>query len=186
MSEEFDYEKLNSFGRNVFISKLAEIRRPKLVSVGSNVAIDSGFYITTAAQIGNYVHIGPYVTCIGGAAAKVNVGNFVGIAAGARLICLGDEQMGSGLVGPLMPDEYRDRIVGGEIILEEFSSVGTNAIIFPGVTIAEGCVVGAGSVVTKDTRPWTVYVGNPARPVRIREDKKMKEYGEKLLRTLAK
>jgi acetyltransferase-like isoleucine patch superfamily enzyme len=184
MSEEFDYKKLSAFGTNVYISKTVEIRRPNLVSVGSNVAIDTGFYLTTGSEIGSYVHIGPYVTCIGGANAKITIGNFVGIAAGARFICLGDEHLGSGLVGPLIPDMYRDQIVGGKIVLEEFSSIGTNAIVFPGVTIAEGCVVGAGSVVTKDTRPWTIYVGNPARPVRIRENEKMKKYGKELTQTL--
>jgi acetyltransferase-like isoleucine patch superfamily enzyme len=186
MSEEFDYEKLHSRGTNVFISKSVDIRRPNLMSVGNNVAIDTGFYLTTAAEIGSYVHIGPYVTCIGGANAKVNIGDFVGIAAGARLICLGDEHLGFGLVGPLVPDKYRDQIVGGKIVLEDFSNIGTNAIVFPGVTIAEGCVVGAGSVVSKDTRPWTIYVGNPARPVRTRDKDQMKRYGEELRQSFSK
>jgi len=39
----------------------------------------------------------------------------------------------------------------------------------PGITLAEGSVVGAGSVLTKDTEPWTVYVGSPAKPVSIRD-----------------
>lgn len=34
------------------------------------------------------------------------------------------------------------------------------------VTIGEGCVIGAGSVVTRDIPPHTVAVGNPARPIR--------------------
>ena len=181
MGEEYDYQKLKAAGANVYISKTVDIRRPNMVSIGSHVAIDTGFYLTTKAKIENYVHIGPYVTCIGGAGARLVVKNFVGVAAGARLICLGDEHLGFGLGGPLVPQEYRDQTVGGEIVLEEFSAIGTNAIVFPGVTIAEGCVVGAGSVVTKDTRPWTIYVGNPARPVRIRESTNMKNYATKLL-----
>jgi acetyltransferase-like isoleucine patch superfamily enzyme len=186
MGEEFDYQKLSTFGTNVYINKVVDIRRPNLVSIGNNVAVDTGFYLTTAADIGSYVHIGPYVTCIGGANAKITINDFVGVAAGARLICLGDEHLGFGLVGPLIPDKYRDQIVGGEIVLERYSAIGTNAIVFPGVTVAEGCVVGAGSVVTKDTRPWTVYVGNPARPVRIRDDAKMKKFGTELLELFPK
>lgn len=181
MGLEFDYPKLKKTGKNVFISNSVDIRRPHLVSIENNVAIDTGFYITTAATIGSYIHIGPYVTCIGGEKAEIVINNFVGIAAGARFICLGDEHLGAGLVGPLVPDIYRDQVVGGRIVLEEFSSIGTNAIIFPGVRIAEGCVIGAGAVVTKDTRSWTVYVGNPARPVRIREQDKMKAFGNILL-----
>jgi acetyltransferase-like isoleucine patch superfamily enzyme len=40
--------------------------------------------------------------------------------------------------------------------------IGMNCIILKGVTIGEGAVVGAGSVVTKDVPPWTVVGGNPA------------------------
>jgi maltose O-acetyltransferase len=42
------------------------------------------------------------------------------------------------------------------------------AIILPGVTIGEGAVVGAGSVVTKDVEPYTIVAGNPARVVNKR------------------
>jgi len=38
--------------------------------------------------------------------------------------------------------------------------------VIGGVTIGEGCVIGAGSVVTRDIPPHTVAVGNPARPIR--------------------
>lgn len=44
--------------------------------------------------------------------------------------------------------------------------VGFGASILPGVTIGEGAVVGAASVVTRDVEPWTVVAGNPARVIR--------------------
>lgn len=44
--------------------------------------------------------------------------------------------------------------------------IGTNAIILRGVTIGEGAIVGAGSVVTKDVAPWTIVAGNPAKIMR--------------------
>ena len=43
--------------------------------------------------------------------------------------------------------------------------------VIGGVTIGEGCVIGAGSVVTRDIPPHTVAVGNPARPIREITDK---------------
>jgi len=44
--------------------------------------------------------------------------------------------------------------------------VGANVTILPGVRIGDGCIIGAGAVVSRDCRPHTVYVGVPARPVR--------------------
>ena len=44
--------------------------------------------------------------------------------------------------------------------------IGFNSIILKGVTIGEGSIVGAGSVVTKDVPPWTIVAGNPARIIR--------------------
>jgi acetyltransferase-like isoleucine patch superfamily enzyme len=46
------------------------------------------------------------------------------------------------------------------------ASIGSNATILCGVTIGEGAIVGAGSVVTKDVPPWTIVAGSPARILR--------------------
>ena len=169
-----------SCGQDTYISLRAEIKRPHLVEIGSHVAIDSGVYITTAAKIGDYIHIAPYVTCIGGASAKVVIEDFASIAAGARLICLGDEHLGEGLVGPTIPTPFKDKQVGGLIHIERFAGIGTNAIIMPGVTIKEGSVIGAGAIVTKDTKPWTIYVGAPARALKIRPKENMLRFAKEL------
>lgn len=46
------------------------------------------------------------------------------------------------------------------------SSIGTGSVILGGVTVGEGAIVGAGSVVTKDVAAHTVVAGNPARVIR--------------------
>ena len=51
-------------------------------------------------------------------------------------------------------------------LVKKGASIGANATILPGLTIGEGAMVGAGSVVTKDVPPRTLVVGNPARIVR--------------------
>jgi acetyltransferase-like isoleucine patch superfamily enzyme len=43
--------------------------------------------------------------------------------------------------------------------------IGMNSIVFPGVTLGEGCIVSAGSVVLGDVPAWTVVAGNPARKI---------------------
>jgi len=50
------------------------------------------------------------------------------------------------------------------------ASIGSGAVILPGVTIGEGAMIGAGSVVTKDVPPRTVVAGNPARVIRALND----------------
>ncbi|MFN7952214.1 MAG: acyltransferase [bacterium] len=171
---EYDYSQLKSCGEDVFISGNVEIRRPHLVSVGNHVAIDSGFYCTTNAEIGDYVHIAPYTTVIGGEQGRFRMEHFSGIAAGVRIVCVSEEYQGEGLNSPTVPAAYRDRLIVGPVVLERFAGVGSNAVILPGVTLREGSVVSACSLVTQDTEAWTVYAGIPARPVRRRPSEKMR------------
>ena len=51
-------------------------------------------------------------------------------------------------------------------VIRKGASLGSNATILCGLTVGEGAIVGAGSVVTKDVPPWTVVAGNPARILR--------------------
>jgi acetyltransferase-like isoleucine patch superfamily enzyme len=179
-SPQYDLSKLRSFGKDVFISASAEIRRPQLVSVGNHVAIDSGVYITTQAEIGDYTHLSPYITVIGGAKSKVIIEDFVTIAAGSRLIAGSDKFMGQGFTSVTVPEKYRDEVEFSTIVIKRFAGIGTNVVIMPGVTIAEGSVIGACSLVTKDTKPWTVYMGIPAKAVKIRPQEKMLAFAKEL------
>lgn len=52
-----------------------------------------------------------------------------------------------------------------ETKVEEGASIGANATILAGITLGKYCMVAAGSVVTKDVEPFTLVVGNPARPM---------------------
>ncbi|WP_369962821.1 DapH/DapD/GlmU-related protein [Leifsonia sp. EB34] len=52
------------------------------------------------------------------------------------------------------------------IVVGDGSWVGANVVVLAGVTIAPGCVIGAGAVVTRSTEPDGVYVGVPARRIR--------------------
>ncbi|MFC1605465.1 putative colanic acid biosynthesis acetyltransferase [Pseudomonadota bacterium] len=55
------------------------------------------------------------------------------------------------------------------ITIEDQAWICADAFVGPGVTVGEGSVVGARTVVVKDVEPWLIVVGNPARPVRKRE-----------------
>ena len=54
----------------------------------------------------------------------------------------------------------------GRIHLKRGCSTGTGTIVMPGVTIGEGAVVGAGSLVVKDIPDWTIAIGRPAKVIK--------------------
>jgi acetyltransferase-like isoleucine patch superfamily enzyme len=54
----------------------------------------------------------------------------------------------------------------GKVLIKKGAFIGMNSVIMPGVTIGEGSVVAAGSVVTKDVEPFSIYGGIPARKLK--------------------
>lgn len=65
-----------------------------------------------------------------------------------------------------MPKEKYDTIFEAPVHIENDVWIGCNAIILRGVTIGEGAIVSAGSVVTKDVPANTMVAGNPARVIK--------------------
>jgi hypothetical protein len=59
------------------------------------------------------------------------------------------------------------------IVIDDLVWIGFRCIILPGVHIAKGTVVGAGSVVTKDTDKYDIIAGNPARFIKKREGREL-------------
>lgn len=61
---------------------------------------------------------------------------------------------------------YEGHVMSKPVCIEDHVWIGTRAMILKGVTIGEGAIIGAGSVVTKDVPPHSIAVGVPARVVR--------------------
>lgn len=169
----YNKEALKSCGEDVFINGHVEILRPHLVEVGTHIIIDYGFYCTTQLMLSDYNQIGPYVSVIGSKEGLLKTGYFVGIAVGTKIICGSEKYEGEGIPNVILPAKYRDKIISSPIVLENFVNICANVVIFPGVKLGEGSVVGAGAIVTKDTEPWTVYIGAPAKPIKERPRDKM-------------
>lgn len=90
--------------------------------------------------------------------APIKLGRRVVISQGAHL-CTGTH-------------DYEDAgfpLYARPITVEDHAWVAAEAFVHPGVTISEGAVVGARSVVTKDAPAWTVSAGHPAKPLKPRE-----------------
>ena len=178
----YDLSKFWKCGENVYVSENVEIKRPHLVWLESHIAIDSYFYCTTNMFVGNYVHIAPMVSIIGGADASFVMGNFTTIAIGCRIICATDEYLGEGLVSPVIPNQYRDRVINLPVTLEEYSALASNVVVIPGVTLGEGAVVGANSYVNRDIPAWEIWAGSPAKFIRKRKRDRMIKFGAEVLR----
>jgi acetyltransferase-like isoleucine patch superfamily enzyme len=84
----------------------------------------------------------------------IRTGSDVSIGPEAAILTLGHD--------PQSPD-FADR--GGDVTIGNRVWIGFRAIVLPGVSIGEGAIVGAGSIVTKDIDPFTIVAGNPATPI---------------------
>ena len=89
--------------------------------------------------------------------AHVSVGAHVAINEGVRI-----------LTGSHGVDDPAWRLKVAPVSIGDYAWIATDSIILPGVTIGEGAVVGAGSVVTRDVERFTVVAGNPAVVIRRR------------------
>jgi acetyltransferase-like isoleucine patch superfamily enzyme len=156
------------------------IIKQKNYILGQHIAIDKGFYCTTNLQIGNYTHVSPYVTIIGGKNSYFKSYGFNNIMCGARIICGSDRFDDSGLFGAMIPDKYKGKQIISSVTMEHFSNVGTNAIILPGSVLRKGVLVTAGSLLMGDTEEWGVYKGNPAKLVKKIDGSKILQFAKEL------
>lgn len=62
-----------------------------------------------------------------------------------------------------------------EVVLKRGCCIGMGSMIMPGVTVGEGAIVGAGSVVVKDVPAYTVVTGNPAIVVKSFKERNYEE-----------
>jgi virginiamycin A acetyltransferase len=107
------------------------------------------------------------------------IGKFCQIAAGVEFVMNGaNHQMNAVSTYPfytlegwnMQPPAPDDLPLKGDTVIGNDVWIGQNAVILPGVRIGDGAIIGANSVVGSDVDPYTVVVGNPARPVRKRFD----------------
>ena len=166
------------YGKNVYIHPRVHIVRPRFISVGDNVTIDtdtdiyvhpldrdSGEFII---QIGNNVHIGR--NNIIGARKSVILEDHVLLG---PHVMIGDHSHRYEDVG--VPIKVQDATEPGPVRIERDSWIGANVFILPNVTIGRHSVVGANSVVNRDIPPYSVAVGAPARVIK-RYDFDLKEW----------
>lgn len=128
------------------------------MKIGKNSHIQMGvrFYAPHKIKIGSNCSIG-HGSLLDGRRG-IDIGNNVDLSGYVRIFTLGHD---------LDDPEYKS--LGAPVKIGDNSSLFTGVYVLPGRIIAEGTAVALASVVTKDTLPWSVYAGNPARKIRERK-----------------
>ena len=136
---------------NTFIDETAKI--------GSNCIIGRNVYIDRGVVIGNYCKIQNNVSIFKGVTLEDGV--FIG-----PHVCFTNDKQPRAITLDGEPVHYGDWTIE-KTLIEKGVSIGANSTIVPGIVIGHWAMVGAGSVVTKNVRPYNIVAGNPARIINI-------------------
>ena len=161
---------IRSVGHEVAISRKASIHGWNRLSVGHHVRIDDFTVVSAGSgiEIGNYVHISAHCALYGG--SGITFEDYTGLSPRCLVFSESDDFSGESLVHPFFPKtpEFKPGYCSGRVILRRFAQTGAGTTILPGVTLGEGAVTGAHSLLNEDAEPWWIYVGVPARKLRER------------------
>jgi len=157
---------LKKLGKNVLISDRASIHNPDCIEIGDNSRIDDFCVLSGNIVIGRNVHIAVFCNVAGGEKG-VFLDDFSGLAYGCHVFSQSDDYSGRAMTNPTVPDRYKKEMKM-PVYIRRHSIVGTSSIVLPGVTLEEGTSVGAMSLVTKSTEPWSFYFGAPAKRIKRR------------------
>lgn len=113
-------------------------------------------------KVGKDVFIGSQIWVDSGLAHLITIEDHVHVTGRTVLLC-----HKKNLQNYFIGDDYAKLpYLTRPIHLKRGCSTGTDTIIMPGVTIGEGAIIGAGSLVTKDIPAWTIATGRPAKVVK--------------------
>lgn len=160
-----------SFGTNVLISDKASIYNAKNISIGNNVRIDD-FCILSAGvggiTLNNYIHIACYTSLIG--KSNITMDDFSVLSSKVAVYSSTDDFSGEYMISPMCKSED-SRVKSAPVYIGKHTVVGTGSVILPGATVNEGVALGAMTLLKTKTKEFSIYVGNPARYLRQRNDR---------------
>lgn len=162
---KFKFAIINSFyvDSSLKISKGARINRG--VIIGENVNIEEYTYINNNSIIFN-----------------TKIGKFCSVSYNC-MIGLPNHPINNISTSPFLysnhnilniPESFEE--LNTETIIGNDVWIGASAIIMRGISIGDGAIIGAGSIVTKDVPPYAIAVGNPAKVIKMRFDKNQVEF----------
>lgn len=141
------------FGKNAYIGRAVYMWAKHLIIIGDNFYIGKFSQIECDAKIGDNVMLANFVALIGRHDHNFN-----------------DPGVPTRLAGKIRDKNFAGKGLNEKVIIEDDVWIGHASIILSGVKIGRGSIIGAGSVVTHDVEPYSIYAGNPARKIKPRFD----------------
>ncbi|RZT05402.1 Acetyltransferase (isoleucine patch superfamily) [Duganella sp. CF402] len=131
-----------------------------------------GFVDFNKVKAGRRSYGGLELWLFGGAGESLTIGNFVSIADDVKFLLGGNHPYQGLSTFPFATKYFATLEAGskGPIVVEDDVWIGYNSTILSGVTIGQGAIIAAGSMVTKDVAPYSIVGGNPARLIKYRFD----------------
>ena len=165
-------------GKSVRIEKLGKLVGARYISIGDKSDIQQMTFLTAwdncgeqnfvpEISIGKDCHIGAFnhITCVN----RIEIGD--GFVSG-KWVTITDNAHGNiDFNSMIQPVSERYIVSKGPIVIGKNVWIGDKVSILPGVTIGDGVIIGANSVVTKDIPPFCVVGGIPARVIKVFEAK---------------
>ena len=148
-------------GKNFHFGLGVKIWAKNKIEIGENFYLGRFSQIECDTIIGNNVIMGNHVALVG----KYDH-NFMQIGTPIRLS------------SQIRDKDYNWLGNKSEVIIEDDVWLGYGVIVISGVKISKGSIVAAGSVVTKDIEPYSIYAGNPARFIKKRFNNQQQEMHE--------
>lgn len=159
-------------GKNVKISDAAKIYNADQIIIGDHCRIDDFCVLSGKIVFGRNVFIGVHGNIAGGLNG-IELADFVTLSYYVNLFTQSDDYHGETLTNSTIPRKFKKEKFGS-ISVGKHSIIGSNSVIMPNAHIAEGCAIGAMSLVTKPTDPWGIYFGVPAKRVKERKQNLLK------------
>ena len=140
-----------AFGKNVYFGRSVYMWAKHTISTGDNFYIGKYSQIECDAVIGNDVMLANFVALVGR-----HDHNYMEIGVPTRLS------------KPIRSRGYDWKGLNEKVVIGDDVWIGYGAIVLSGTKIGRGSIIAAGSVVTSDVEPYSIYGGNPAVKIKNR------------------
>lgn len=160
---------IKGFGERVRVSRKASLYGTERITLGHDVRIDD-FCVLSAGSggihIASFIHIAVFSSLIG--RGRITLADFCNISSRVSIYSSSDDYSGQWMTNPVVPEEFTG-VTHADVFLGKHVIIGSGSVVLPGVTVGEGCAVGALSLVDRDCPAFGIYGGVPVRRLKDRK-----------------